>query len=473
MKFNKVLLIVTSILILMPILVGALTWDILPEQIATHWGANGLADDWSSRAFAVFGLPMILLVIHWICIIITAAGNLDKDQSSKALNMVLWIIPLLSWFVNGMMYSIAFGYELNVISLSFGIFGILFILMGNYMPKTKQNRNLGIKIRWTLESEANWNYTHRLAGKVWFIFGILFIACVFVPYKISSILMPILLVTAILIPVICSYKFYQKEKKEGKTFVKDKKLRKYYIISGVILGVLFAVLAFIMFSGNIEMSYTDDSFTVKSTYTSDVTVKYDDITAVWYSEDYIEGQKVYGFNSAKLLCGTFRNEALENYGRYTYTGNNGFVIVETKNSKDELYYTVLGDKSFEKTAEIYYKLSKIVSFELTYNDDSLTITPSRGEAVTVKYSSIGSTQFRPDYIEGEMKSGFETNELMIGSCRSDDLGGHKRYIHTTVDGYIILEIMDGADTLEYIMFNADTLEKTVDIYDELTELIVS
>ena len=70
-------------------------------------------------------------------------------------------------------------------------------------------------------------------------------------------------------------------------------------------------------------------------------------------------------------------------------------------------------------------------------------------------------------------NGFETNELMIGTYRNDEFGGHKRYAHTTVDGYIILEVMDGADTLEYIIFNADTLEKTVDIYDELTELIVS
>ncbi len=472
MKFNKVLLIVTSILILMPILVGGLTWDILPEELVTHWGLTGIADDWTTRAFAVFGFPMLLLVIHWVCIIITAADRKNHEQNRKSLNMVLWIIPLLSWFVNGVMYAAAFGLELNVYSLTFGLFGILFIIIGNYMPKTKQNHTLGIKMPSTLESEENWNATHRVAGKVWFAMGIVSLICVFVPYKISMFIVPVAFVAAMAIPIIYSYRFRQKEKKEGKIFMKNKKLKKYYMVSGIIVGVIFAVLMFIMFSGKIEISYTDDSFTVGSTYTSSVTVKYDDISAVWYSEENINGKKVMGFNSAKLLSGTFYNEDLENYTRYTYTGNNGFVIVETRNEKDELYYTVLGANSFEETAEIYYKLSKIASYELTYDEKSLTITPSRGEPVTVDYSTVGSTQFRPEYIEGEMKSGFETNELMMGSFIGDEFGGHKKYVHTTVDGYIILEIMDGADTAEYIIFNADTLEETVDIYDELSEMIV-
>lgn len=472
MKFNKILLTVTSILVLLPILLGALTWDILPEQMATHWGADGMANDWSSRAFAVFGLPMILLVVHWVCIIITAADHRKTEQNKKAYNMVLFIIPLISWFCNGMMYATAFGLKLSMSTLIFALFGVMFIIIGNYMPKISQNRTLGIKLSWTLQSEANWNATHRFAGKAWFITGLLFLICVFIPSGISMFIMPLIILSAAVIPTVYSYKFYLKEKKEGKTFVKNKKLKKYYIIGGIIVGAILLVLGFIMFSGSVEITYNDDSFTVDSTYASSVTVKHSDITGVWYTEDYIEGDKVNGFNSAKLMVGKYKNEALGTYDRYTYTGNNAFVVVETTDKENKLHYTVIGAQSFKETAEIYHKLSDLASFELNYDDKSLTITPSQGESITVDYSKVGSTQFRPEYIESEKKSGFESNDLMIGEYKNEEFGTYKRFTHSAHDSSIVIEIMDGGETLEYIVFNAKTLEETSELYDELSELIV-
>ena len=60
-------LIMTSFIILLPILAGLLLWDQLPEQIPSHWNTDGEIDGWSSKPFAVFGLPLILLAVHWLC----------------------------------------------------------------------------------------------------------------------------------------------------------------------------------------------------------------------------------------------------------------------------------------------------------------------------------------------------------------------------------------------------------------------
>lgn len=472
MKFSKVLLLITSILVLLPILVGALTWDTLPEQIATHWGADGMANDWSSRAIAVFGLPMILLVIHWVCIIITAADHKRRAQNKKAYNMVLFIIPLISWFCNGIMYAAAFGLEFNINTVVYALLGIMFIVIGNYMPKISQNRTLGIKISWTLESEANWNATHRFAGKLWFAAGIILLICIFIPYNISMLVLPFVITVAVVIPFVYSYRFRLKEIKEGKSFMKNKKRKKYLIISAVILGVILAVLLFIMFSGEVDITYNEDSFTVDSMYCSPKTINYSDITGVWYFEEYIEGDKISGFNSAKLMLGKYKNESLESYDRYTYTGNNAFVVVETTDKEQKSHYTVLGKSSFEDTAEVYHKLSNIASFELSYDNKSLTITPSHGEAVTVDYSKVGSTQFRSDYIEADKKSGFESNDIMLGEYKNEEFGRFKRYTHTADDAAIVIEIMVDAETSEYVVFNAENLEKTNELYNEISELIV-
>ena len=58
LKKNKGLMILTSVIILLPMVAGILLWEQLPERMATHWGVNGEADGWSSRPVAVFGMPL-------------------------------------------------------------------------------------------------------------------------------------------------------------------------------------------------------------------------------------------------------------------------------------------------------------------------------------------------------------------------------------------------------------------------------
>ena len=72
-KKNLKVLIITSIVILLPILAGLILWNQLPEQIPTHWNAAGEIDGWSSKPFAIFGLPAIMLAAQWLCVLGTAA----------------------------------------------------------------------------------------------------------------------------------------------------------------------------------------------------------------------------------------------------------------------------------------------------------------------------------------------------------------------------------------------------------------
>ena len=357
MKYNKLLLIITSILVLLPILVGVLTWDQLPEEMATHWGVDGTSDDTSSRALAVFGFPALLLVIHWVCIILTAFDHKHIDQNKKVYNMVLFITPLIFWFCSGIMYATTFGIEFDMFSLVCGLLGVVFVIIGNYMPKTSQNHTLGVKIKWTLQSEENWNATHRVAGKVWFITGLIMLACVFIPGKIALFVLIPVIVAAVVIPTVYSYKFYLKEKKEGKKFVKNKKFKKYYIISGIIVGVILVAVGFIMFTGDVEITYNDDGITIDSMYYKAVEIKYKDIGGTYFVDEYIGGSKVNGFNSAKLMLGIYENDTYGKYQRFTYTGNNGFVVIETMDEK----YIILGAKDYEATRKLFDELTEHIA----------------------------------------------------------------------------------------------------------------
>lgn len=206
-KKNWKLLTCTTLVILIPILAGILLWDRLPARMPTHWNATGEVDGWSSKPFAVFGLPGILLALHWLCVLGTAADPKKRNHSEKLLHLVHWITPALSVVLGAVTYLTALGQPVRIEVLLPLLTGLLFTIIGNYMPKCKQNYTIGIKIPWTLNSEENWNRTHRFAGRLWFLGGLLIIATGFLGNV--WIFLTITLVMAF-IPFLYSYALHRK-----------------------------------------------------------------------------------------------------------------------------------------------------------------------------------------------------------------------------------------------------------------------
>ena len=173
LKENKRTLIVTSIVILLPVLIGVFLWKQLPDVMATHFGWKNEADGFSGKAFAVFGLPLFLLAIHWLAVVVTAHDPKKQNISPKMFTLVLWLVPFISLFTGSMMYSFNLGYPVDVSFVCELLVSVILIVVGNYLPKARQNYTIGIKIPWTLANEENWNRTHRLAGFLWMACGLI------------------------------------------------------------------------------------------------------------------------------------------------------------------------------------------------------------------------------------------------------------------------------------------------------------
>ena len=176
LKNNKVMLIVTSVVLLLPMAVGMILWDQLPEDFSVSWNDYDYINYYGEspaipRAVGVFGLPGFMLLLHWLGILITAMDPRNQAINRKSLTMVLWICPVINLLLCFILFMQGAGYGIHVSMFLPMLIGILFILIGNYMPKCKKNYSIGIKVRWALEDEGNWNATHRFAGKVWVIGG--------------------------------------------------------------------------------------------------------------------------------------------------------------------------------------------------------------------------------------------------------------------------------------------------------------
>ena len=209
MKKYKNTLILTSIVILLPILVGVLLWDQLPEQLATHFAMDGTPNGWSSKATTVFGMPIFFLVIQWLGMTATLQDPKRKNMSEKLLKIILWLIPMVS--ISGIVvtYGYALGYDTSNVTWLYVILGVLFVIVGNYLPKCRQNYTMGIKLPWTLHDEENWNHTHRLAGYLWIVAGVVMLVNVFLQ---QEWLVLVVAAAAGIIPTIYSFLYYCKHK---------------------------------------------------------------------------------------------------------------------------------------------------------------------------------------------------------------------------------------------------------------------
>ena len=215
MKINKTKLIISSLLTILPIVFGLVLWNKLPERLPYHWNAAGEVDGYAGKGMAVFFMPIFLLAIHLLCVFATKLDKANRDQNEKVFSLIYYINPVISLAVHGFVFATALGYDVDVMSIMFIILGIVFIVVGNYMPKAKQNRTIGIKITWTLSSEANWNATHRFAGKLWFAAGFIMVAAAFLPTRISLPIMLFVSLISVIIPIIYSYRFYKKGKRDS------------------------------------------------------------------------------------------------------------------------------------------------------------------------------------------------------------------------------------------------------------------
>lgn len=203
-KINLKLLAVTSFLTLLPMVVGLLLWKQLPDVIPSHFGFDGTADGFSSKAEVVFMIPGIMTLLHVFMIFVTSKDPKAKNVAPKMSTFIYWMIPLISGLVQLSIYGAILGWVHNPTRMGFIFISILFMILGNYLPKIKQNYTVGIKLPWTLNDEDNWNKTHRLAGKLWVLGGFIILVNEWLRWAVPFVFIGTILVM-VFMPMVYSY----------------------------------------------------------------------------------------------------------------------------------------------------------------------------------------------------------------------------------------------------------------------------
>jgi uncharacterized membrane protein len=184
----------------------------LPERLVMQWNIDGEPNWDAPKVVLAFGLPLFLVLLN-IAVNILVYNLPNRKNVSTAMQLFLnWFIPVLSLIFVPLALLMNLGAELPIKMIAFIFIGIVFVFIGNYLPKSRQNLIAGIRISWTLNNAENWNKTHRLAGVLWIIGGILFIITAFLPLEgiVSIIIILTLLLIMIIVPILYSFILHKK-----------------------------------------------------------------------------------------------------------------------------------------------------------------------------------------------------------------------------------------------------------------------
>lgn len=203
---SKTMTIITAIVILIPLAAGLLWWDRLPDDVAVHFSAGGIPDKWVHKGWAVFGLPLFILAAHVFCVFMSMNDPKKQNIGEKIYNIVLWICPACSMLGGLIIYTYSLGLPFPVYSAAQMAIGIVIIIIGNFLPKSHLNYTVGIKLPWTMSDSENWNNTHRFAGKVWIIGGLLLATTAFFNLAAVSLALMVLIV---LLPLVYSFVYHK------------------------------------------------------------------------------------------------------------------------------------------------------------------------------------------------------------------------------------------------------------------------
>lgn len=350
----RVRTIFSSILTLLPTLIGILIWNKIPNSLMPN---SNLAPEVESpiyKILLVFGLPILMMVLNLICLNITFKDKSNKDQSRKILNSLFYICPAISIMSSLILYNAILGNTINHTRILPFIFGVGFILLGNNLPKVKPNSTYGIKLSWTLKNKENWTKTHRFSGLLWFIGGLclLFLPALSLNFIIPSFIGILLICT--IAPIIFSFIYYKKQVKDG-TYTIDSEtqnVKSSKSVIAVIVIIVFAILTIIA-TGSIDTKPGIIDVEVDASYYIDIMIPYEDIEYIEYRDYKDIGTKVSGFGSLKLSLGTFKNDEFGTYTCYVYNHTDSCIVIKTSDD-----FVVLNSSDDENTMELYKDLAE-------------------------------------------------------------------------------------------------------------------
>ncbi|WP_338551505.1 DUF1648 domain-containing protein [Paenibacillus sp. KS-LC4] len=194
----------TWLIIALSFMAGMIFYSSLPDTLPVHWNAYGEPDRYAGKMFALFLIPVIMVLLM---LLFKYLPKIDpklaaSDSTLKSTEIISQVLMLGLTALQGFTIAYGYGVQLNIQIIVIPFIGILYITIGNYLPRMKSNRFVGIRTPQTLDNEKGWRKAHQLAAKLFFWGGFLIILTVFLPGMVQIISFLTLIVLISVLSVI-------------------------------------------------------------------------------------------------------------------------------------------------------------------------------------------------------------------------------------------------------------------------------
>lgn len=192
-------------LILICLGVSVYFYGVLPDKIASHWNAAGEVNGYSSRAFGLFFVPGLMIVLFLVFLFLPKIDPLKKNYKKfrSYYNWFVFSFLLFMFYIHVLTIMWNF-YNFNLTVFMIPAFSFLFYNLGIVLSNARMNWFVGIRTPWTLSSKDNWNRTHVFSGKLFRISAVIcLLGLFFQRFAIWFMLVPIILSS--IVAVVYSY----------------------------------------------------------------------------------------------------------------------------------------------------------------------------------------------------------------------------------------------------------------------------
>lgn len=200
-KIDFKILVITCIACLLPIILGLIFYNDLPDKVAIHFDVYGNPDNYFPKIVVVFLVPVFMMIVQAICCILSDLSDKNPEANKKAVGVFKWIIPILSilLYVVTLMYSMVGNIDMRKAAMI--MLGLMLVVMGNYIPKTVGDVSMRFP-RKEIKDKALERRAKKIAGYGCIINGVFcIISILFVPQV--SVALVILFIIEALILAFC------------------------------------------------------------------------------------------------------------------------------------------------------------------------------------------------------------------------------------------------------------------------------
>ena len=168
---------IPMLIVVAAFLATAVVYPRLPATMPTHWSVEGQANGWSSRIWGAWMIPLFLLAMWAMFRFLPAIDPRGRNYAKfgGAFEGIMVSLMLFTFGLQVIVLRAALGYPVEMRRvLPIGV-GVLFIVIGNLLPRARPNWFIGLRTPWTLSSDRVWEKTHRFGGRIFVAGGILLI----------------------------------------------------------------------------------------------------------------------------------------------------------------------------------------------------------------------------------------------------------------------------------------------------------